>query len=133
MINILKFIIRKMKILFCALIFYINIRYFLSVSDMIFCYHVMILSGDVMIRIMLSKVLGDKRWTQADLARKTGIRANTINDLYHEMSDRISLEQLDLICEALDIDLFDLIERTPNEIPLIENTRTGKKIKRNSI
>lgn len=86
-----------------------------------------------MIRIMLSKVLGEKRWTQADLARKTGIRANTINDLYHEMSDRISLEQLDLICEALDIELFDLIERTPNEIPLIENTITGKKIKRNSI
>lgn len=36
-----------------------------------------------MIRINLSTLLGKKRWTQADLARRTGIRPNTINDLYH--------------------------------------------------
>lgn len=35
-----------------------------------------------MIRINLSTLLGKKRWTQADLARRTGIRPNTINDLY---------------------------------------------------
>lgn len=34
-----------------------------------------------MIRIRLSTLLGEKKWTQADLARRTGIRANTINDL----------------------------------------------------
>ena len=58
-----------------------------------------------MIRVLLSRKLGELRWTQADLARKTGIRPNTINDLYHEMADRVSLEQIDLICESLNCDL----------------------------
>jgi putative transcriptional regulator len=62
-----------------------------------------------MIRILLSTRLGERRWTQAHLARKTGIRAATINELYNEFAERISLEHLDLICEALDCDLSDLI------------------------
>ncbi len=68
-----------------------------------------------MIRILLSTRLGELRWTQADLARKTGIRPNTISDLYHEIADRVSLEQLDKICDALNCDLTDLIVRVPNE------------------
>lgn len=62
-----------------------------------------------MIRVLLSARLGEKRLTQADLARMTGIRPATINELYHEIADRVSLEHLDLICEALDCDLSDLI------------------------
>ena len=58
-----------------------------------------------MIRILLSTRLGERKWTQADLVRETGIRASTINDLYHEMTDRVSLEQLDQICKALDCDI----------------------------
>lgn len=64
-----------------------------------------------MIRILLSIRLGEKRWTQKQLADATGIRANTINELYHEMADKVSLSQLDLICEALDCDISDLIVR----------------------
>ncbi len=67
-----------------------------------------------MIRILLSRKLGELRWTQADLARVTGIRANTINDYYHEMAERINLEHFDLICEALDCELEELIVRIPN-------------------
>ena len=51
-----------------------------------------------MIKILLSKKLGELRWTQADLSRKTGIRPATINELYHDIADRVSLEHLDLIC-----------------------------------
>ena len=69
-----------------------------------------------MIRVLLSARLGEKRLTQADLARMTGIRPATINELYHEIADRVSLEHLDLICEALDCDLSDLIIRVgPDE------------------
>ncbi len=68
-----------------------------------------------MIRILLSTRLGERRWTQADLARKTGIRPSTINEMYHEMCERVSLEHLDLICEALDCDLSDIIIRVPNK------------------
>ena len=60
-----------------------------------------------MIRIRLSTLLGEKKWTQADLARRTGIRANTINDLYHEITERVSLEHLDKICDVLGCDLPD--------------------------
>ncbi len=67
-----------------------------------------------MIRILLSTRLGERRWTQADLARATGIRPSTINDLYHEMAERVNLEHLDLICEALDCDISELLVREPN-------------------
>lgn len=78
-----------------------------------------------MIKVLLSSRLGDLRLTQADLARMTGIRPNTINELYHEMAERVSLEQLDLICEALDCDLNELIVRVPNKEPKIVHTRAG--------
>jgi putative transcriptional regulator len=68
-----------------------------------------------MIRILLSARLGDRRMTQSELARSTGIRGQTINELYHEIAERVSLDQLDLICEALDCDLSDLLVREPNE------------------
>lgn len=78
-----------------------------------------------MIRIYLSRKLGELRWTQADLARATGIRPSTINDLYHEMADRVNLEHLDLICEALDCELTDLIGREPNKDPRLRS-RSGR-------
>lgn len=81
-----------------------------------------------MIRILLSTKLGELRWTQADLARATGIRPNTINELYHELVERVSLEQLDLICEALDCKLDELIVRVPEKSPKILHTKNGSLI-----
>ena len=81
-----------------------------------------------MIRILLSKKLGELRWTQADLARKTNIRPNAINEMYHELSDRVNLEYLDLICEALNCDLSEILVYSPNAVPKLENrTRAGLK------
>lgn len=70
-----------------------------------------------MVKILLSRKLGELRWTQADLARATGIRPNTINDLYHDIAERVNLEHLDLICEALNCDLSEIIVREPSPIP----------------
>lgn len=79
------------------------------------------------IRILLSKKLGELRWTQADLARKTGIRPTTINEMYHEIIERVTLEHLDLICEALDCELSEILVRIPNEVPKLGNrTRAGE-------
>lgn len=78
-----------------------------------------------MIRILLSSMLGERRWTQADLARKTRIRPTTISELYHEMVDRVNLYHLDLICEALDCELDDLIVRVPNKEARIVHTING--------
>lgn len=82
-----------------------------------------------MIKILLSTRLGERRWTQADLARKTGIRPSTINDLYHEMAERVNLEHLDLTCEALGCDLSDLIVREGNPVDEV-GYRTGPVHKR---
>jgi len=64
-----------------------------------------------MIRILLSTRLGERRWTQADLARRTGIRPSTINELYHEIAERVNFEHLDLICDALGCELTEIIVR----------------------
>lgn len=53
--------------------------------------------------------------SQAELSRLTGIRPATINELYHDIADRISLEHLDKICEALGCTLSDLAEYEPNK------------------
>lgn len=81
-----------------------------------------------MIRILLSTKLGELRWTQAELARATGIRPNTINELYHELVERVNLEHLDLICEALDCNLDELIVRVPDESPKVVHTKNGSLI-----
>jgi putative transcriptional regulator len=79
--------------------------------------------------VLLSARLGEKRLTQADLARMTGIRPATINELYHEIADRVSLEHLDLICEALDCDLSDLIVRVGPDEELKFQTKIVKTSK----
>ena len=67
-----------------------------------------------MIKILLSRKLGEMRVTQADLARRTGIRPTTINEMYHELCERVNLEHLDRICDALDCDLDEIIVRIPD-------------------
>ena len=76
-----------------------------------------------MIRILLSTRLGERRWSQADLARATGIRPSTI----HEIAERVNLEHLDLICEALGCELSDLMIREENKETRVK-TRTGADI-----
>lgn len=69
-----------------------------------------------MIKIHLSNLLGNRKMSQAELARKTGIRPNTINALYHEYTKYVSKSDLDKICEVLECDISDLLEYVPNKI-----------------
>lgn len=62
-------------------------------------------------------MLGERKWTQRYLADITGIRPNTINQMYHEFIDRINIEHIDKICEAFDCKVEDLIEYIPNKKP----------------
>lgn len=86
-----------------------------------------------MIRILLSAKLGEIRWTQADLARATGIRPNTIGELYHELVERVNLEHLDLICEALGCELDELIVRVPDKHSKIIHAKNGVQISSSDI
>lgn len=75
------------------------------------------------IRILLSRKLGEVRWTQADLARRTGIRASTINDMYHELCERVNLEYLDRICNVLECDLTEiLVYESPKDLDVAKQS-----------
>lgn len=76
-----------------------------------------------MVRIYLSKLLGERRMSQKELSEKTGIRPNTINEWYHEIVVSLKVEHIDLICEALDCTIDELIQVTPNK-----NPKTGKHL-----
>lgn len=68
-----------------------------------------------MIKIHLSRLLGDKKMSQAELSRRTGIRPNSINAYYHEYVKYISKDDLDKICEVLGCSVAELIEFIPNK------------------
>ena len=76
-----------------------------------------------MIKNHLSRILGERRMRQADLARLTGIRPTTISELYNEVAERVSFDHLDKICEALNCTLNELLEYIPNQ-----HRRTGKDL-----
>lgn len=87
-----------------------------------------------MIKNHLSRLLGERRMSQAKLAELTGIRPATINELYHEIAERVSLEHVDKICEVLDCSIPDLFEYFPNAQPttgshLILEEHGNRKIK----
>lgn len=75
-----------------------------------------------MIRITLSARCGENRVSQAELARMTGIRRNTIGDYYNDFAERISLDHLDRICEALDCTPSDILHWEPNKTRRVEYT-----------
>lgn len=53
--------------------------------------------------------------TQRELAEKTGIRPATVSALYHETIKRLEIEQIDKICDVLDCQPGDILERVPNK------------------
>ncbi len=68
-----------------------------------------------MVRIHLSRLLGEQRMKQKELADLTGIRPSTINEMYHELVERINLDHLDRICEVLECSVADILEYVPNK------------------
>lgn len=67
-----------------------------------------------MIKNHLSKLLGERKMSQSDLARRTGIRRQLISDIYHEINININVNHLDKLCEVLECDVCDLITYLPS-------------------
>lgn len=64
----------------------------------------------------LSTLLGQKKWKVKHLANITGIRYNTLLDLYNEMALGIKFEHIDLICKAIGCTADQLIEYIPDKM-----------------
>lgn len=67
------------------------------------------------IEIKLKKLLKEKNMTQLELAEKANIRPSAISSLTRGYVDRLSIEHLEKICEALELtslnQLIDLEEK----------------------
>ena len=63
-----------------------------------------------MIRVHLSKLLGERRMKTSELSRKTGISQNALLKLYHDKADRVRFDTLDKICSALGCSVGELLE-----------------------
>ena len=66
-----------------------------------------------MIEVKIRARMGELKMSQTELSEKSKVRPNTISELYHDFADRISLDQLERICVALDCDLHEILVYTP--------------------
>ena len=83
-----------------------------------------------MIRILLSTRLGERRMTQSDLARVTGIRSQTINELYHDFAERVNLGIRVNDCFYIDKTMFikEWWEKNDDVTLIIRPRRFGKTL-----
>lgn len=63
-----------------------------------------------MIKIHLSRMMGEHKEKVADLQRSTGLARNTITGLYQEDVARIDLSTLDTLCKHYGCKVSDLLE-----------------------
>lgn len=63
-----------------------------------------------MIKVHLSRIMGDRRINIAELSRITGLHRNGITRLYNEETDGIKFDTLEKVCKALECEIDDLLE-----------------------
>ena len=67
-----------------------------------------------MIKIHLSRLLGEHKKRIADLQRDTGLARNTLAGLYRDDVARIDRNTLNLLCAYFNCGVGDLIEWVPD-------------------
>lgn len=63
-----------------------------------------------MIKLTIDKYIDSKKITRYELAKRTGIRFQIIDNYYKNKVVRYDSDILNRICNALDCDISDLIE-----------------------
>lgn len=74
-------------------------------------------------KVILQETLKNKGRSQYWLSKHTGIAMSTINNMCNGKTSRIDFSVLQKICDALDCEVYDIIERESLS-PLM--TRTNK-------
>ena len=59
----------------------------------------------------------------SELARLTGLQANTVSGIYNNKAKRIDLDTIDTLCSALGCAPGDLLELRPDDPRSLERTR----------
>ena len=67
-----------------------------------------------MIRIHLSRLMGEHKEKLSDLIRSTGLARNTCSGLYHETTSRLDVETLNAICKHYRCGINNLLEYVPD-------------------
>ena len=68
-----------------------------------------------MIRIHLSRLLGENKEKLADLIRATGLARNTVAGLYRETTARVDIETLNALCTHSSCNVADILEFVPDD------------------
>ena len=68
-----------------------------------------------MIRVHLSRLMGEKRLKIADIERDTGLSRTTLTRLYHEKAGRLDFDTLEILCKYLDVGVGELLEVVEDE------------------
>ena len=74
------------------------------------CINIYLKGGSDMIRIKLSRIMGDRRKNIQKVSDETGLSRSTISMLYNEKANRIDFKTLDKLCDCLDCDICDIIK-----------------------
>ncbi|MEE1476515.1 helix-turn-helix domain-containing protein [Fusobacterium sp.] len=68
-----------------------------------------------MIKNHLSKLMGEKRYSIVEVAKKTGMSTSTISNLYNEKVKRLDFDTLEKLCQLFNCNVQDLIEYIPDD------------------
>jgi putative transcriptional regulator len=71
--------------------------------------------GAWMIKVHLSRLMGERKLKISDVARATGLNRNTIRLLYYETASRVDLDAINRLCQFFDCQVGDLLEFVPDE------------------
>lgn len=69
----------------------------------------------MIIKINLSRILGERRLKMSELSEQAGIAKNTVLSLYHEKAKGITFDVLAKLCAALNCQPGDLLEYIPDK------------------
>lgn len=67
-----------------------------------------------MINIKVAELMGKHKLSKKALSEITGIRPNTVSDLWYGRTKRLDLEHLNKLCEAFNCQPGDLFEYVPD-------------------
>ena len=85
-----------------------------------------------MIEIYLSVLMGEKKWTRAQVAKYLDIRPNNVGDWYdNEELVRLTADMIDLMCDLFGCEqITDFMRYIPNDPPRIEFNDKGEPVRR---